>query len=245
MVAKASNGAGGSRSRGPRNAKRLSGATARAPRRQRPRGPLPAAAVDSAWFARRLGALGETQRALARFLEADPSTVSKMLSGVRRIRLEEAERLARFLKVPLLEVLEHAGVALDGVGTAAGGAPLAGVVDGAGRIRRHESEGEGERETVLLPLDGAPAAHPELVALRLDDPESLMDGWLFFYAPSERVEAGAVGRLAVVRARGGRAESLAVVEAGSAPDSFLVNRFDGTQASLRLASAAPVVLIRP
>lgn len=240
MAARRSGGTGG-KARPPARTKRGARAETAAARRQRPRGPVPASAVDSTWFVRRLGELGETQRALARFLEADPSTVSKMLSGLRRIRLEEAERLARFLRVPLLEVLEHAGVALEGLGGSAAGAPLVGFVDGAGRIRPHR----GGSETILLPLADTVAAHPELVALRLDDPESLMDGWTFFYAPSSRVEAGAVGRLAVVRSRGGRGESLAVVEAGAAPDSFLVNRFDGSQASLRLTSAAPVVLISP
>lgn len=206
-----------------------------------PRGPLPPAIVDSAWFARRLAEIGETQRALARFLEADPSTVSKMLSGFRRIRLEEAERLARFLRLPLLEVLEHAGVAGEAA-DARPSAPLVGRIDGAGRIERFEAP----PETVELPLAGAPAgAHPGLVALRLEDPESLMDGWSFFYVPSERIEAAAVGRLAVVRSRGGRGERLALVETGETLDSFRVNGLDGRQSAARLASAAPISLIRP
>ncbi|MEX2631289.1 MAG: helix-turn-helix transcriptional regulator [Tistlia sp.] len=202
----------------------------------------PAPAVASGWFARRLAEIGETQRGLARFLGADPSTVSKMLSGVRRIRLEEAEALARFLRVPLLDVLEQAGVSLQGVGETQPAAALVGLVDGEGRIRPWE----GEPEAVLLPLAGAPALHhPALVALRLEDPESLMDGWTFFHAPAERVEAGAVGRLAVVRSRGARGERLAVVEAGEAPDRFQLDGFDGRRTTARLASAVPVLLIRP
>lgn len=214
-----------------------------APARRGARSPRPSApSVETGWFTRRLAELGETQRALARFLGADPSTVSKMLSGVRRIRLEEAEALARFLRVPLLDVLEHAGVALEGLPGAGAGARLVGIIDGAGRI----TPWEGEAEEVLMPFPGPLAAsHPGLVALRLDDPESLMDGWLFFYTPAERVEAAAVGRLAVVRSRGGRGESLALVEIGDGLDSFRLNRLDGRGVAARLASAAPVVLIRP
>ncbi|SMF02702.1 Helix-turn-helix [Tistlia consotensis] len=208
-------------------------------RRQRPRGPAPA--VQSAWFLRRLSEIGETQRALARFLEADPSTVSKMLSGVRRIRLEEAEQLSRFLRVPLLEVLEHAGVSAEGLAPEGHLVPLVGRIDGAGRVLPDRSLDE----RIELPLGGGAARHPGLVALRLEDPESLMDGWTFFYAPSERVEAAAVGRLAVVRSRGGRGERLAVVETGDRLDSFRLDRFDGRRVTVRLASAAPVMLIRP
>ncbi len=221
-------------------------------------GPVRRTAVDSAWFARRLGEIGETQRTLARFLGSDPSIVSKMLGGVRRIRLDEAERLARFLRVPLIDVLEHAGVAVAGVEAAGQGpatvehpaqgaaAALVGLVDGDGRI----APWRGPPEEILLPLGAAPAdpaSRPPaaLLALRLEDAESLMDGWTFFYRPSARVEAAAVGRLAVVRRRGERAERLAVVEVGGPPDGFRISRFDGRQVAVPLASAAPMLLIRP
>lgn len=71
------------------------------------------AQVDKKWFMGRLQERGQSVRGLARHMDLDPSAVSRMLSGKRRMQMEEAAAIARFLRAPVSEVLSHAGLAVD------------------------------------------------------------------------------------------------------------------------------------
>lgn len=69
--------------------------------------------IDKDWFLLRLEEKDKSVRGLARHMEIDPSAVSRMLSGERRMKMEEATSIAQFLGVHVKEVLKHAGVAVD------------------------------------------------------------------------------------------------------------------------------------
>lgn len=64
-------------------------------------------AIDTAWFHKQLEARGESVRGLARFMGIDPSAVSRMLKGERKMSADEQDRISDFLVVSLEEVAMH------------------------------------------------------------------------------------------------------------------------------------------
>ncbi|MDP1731074.1 MAG: helix-turn-helix transcriptional regulator [Devosia sp.] len=67
--------------------------------------------IDSDWFFARLHASKKSMRALARYLELDASAVSRMLSGTRQMKVEEEDKIARFLGVRPEDIVAHRGAA--------------------------------------------------------------------------------------------------------------------------------------
>ncbi len=64
-------------------------------------------AIDSAWFYRQLDGKGASVRDLAAFLGLDPSSVSRMLRGERKMSAEEQDGISTFLGMPLDIVAMH------------------------------------------------------------------------------------------------------------------------------------------
>jgi len=63
--------------------------------------------IDSAWFYEKLSERGSSLREMARFMGLDPSAVSRMLSGERKMSAEEQDQVSDYLGVPLDEVATH------------------------------------------------------------------------------------------------------------------------------------------
>jgi transcriptional regulator with XRE-family HTH domain len=63
--------------------------------------------IDSAWFYRQLEKDGRSLRAMARTLGLNPSSLSRMLRGERKMTADEQDGIAVYLGVSLLEVAEH------------------------------------------------------------------------------------------------------------------------------------------
>ncbi|EUB96096.1 helix-turn-helix domain protein [Rhizobium sp. CF080] len=63
--------------------------------------------IDSAWFYDKLAEKGSSLRDMARFMELDPSAVSRMLNGERKMSAEEQDRISAFLGLDLNEVAAH------------------------------------------------------------------------------------------------------------------------------------------
>ncbi|CDZ58343.1 helix-turn-helix domain-containing protein [Neorhizobium galegae] len=63
--------------------------------------------IDSAWFYEKLAEKGSSLRDMARFMELDPSAVSRMLNGERKMSAEEQDRISAFLGLDLNEVAAH------------------------------------------------------------------------------------------------------------------------------------------
>lgn len=60
--------------------------------------------IDSAWFYEKLSQRDASLRDMARFMGLDPSAVSRMLSGERKMSADEQDQVADYLSVPLVEV---------------------------------------------------------------------------------------------------------------------------------------------
>ena len=63
--------------------------------------------IDSAWFYQQLEKDGRSLRAMARAMGLDPSSLSRMLRGERRMTADEQDGIAAYLGVSLLEVAAH------------------------------------------------------------------------------------------------------------------------------------------
>lgn len=64
-------------------------------------------AINSEWFYRELERKGASARDLAAFLGLDPSSISRMLKGERKMSAEEQDGISVFLGVPLEIVAMH------------------------------------------------------------------------------------------------------------------------------------------
>lgn len=64
-------------------------------------------AIDSKWFYGKLDDKGASLRDMARFMALDPSAVSRMLNGERKMSADEQDAIAIYLGVSLLEVAAH------------------------------------------------------------------------------------------------------------------------------------------
>ncbi|CAN7361335.1 helix-turn-helix domain-containing protein [Neorhizobium sp. LjRoot104] len=63
--------------------------------------------IDSAWFHEKLAEKGSSLRDMARFMELDPSAVSRMLSGERKMSADEQDQISAFLGIDLDEIAAH------------------------------------------------------------------------------------------------------------------------------------------
>lgn len=88
--------------------------------------------IDSEWFYRQLGQEGRSLREMAKVLGLDPSAVSRMLRGERKMSAEEQDRIAEYLGLSLNEVASRRRGASAGFGERAQEA-LTMDLDGAGR----------------------------------------------------------------------------------------------------------------
>ncbi|CDN54476.1 Plasmid maintenance system antidote protein [Neorhizobium galegae bv. officinalis bv. officinalis str. HAMBI 1141] len=63
--------------------------------------------IDSEWFYQKLDQGDKSLRDLARFMSLDPSAVSRMLKGERKMSADEQDDIAAFLGINLEEVAAH------------------------------------------------------------------------------------------------------------------------------------------
>jgi transcriptional regulator with XRE-family HTH domain len=64
--------------------------------------------MDSDWFAQRMAACGLDQDRIGQAIGRDRSTVSRILSGERELKLSEVERFAELFDETPLEIIRHA-----------------------------------------------------------------------------------------------------------------------------------------
>lgn len=156
--------------------------------------------INTQWFVDSLNDKRMSQRGLAKLLGCDPSSVHRLLTGKRPMRLDEAEQLSTLLGKTVGEVLGHAGVPLDSAQTV----PVCGHLDMVLEAHLELDRVDIER---VAGLAGSP---PETYALRAMTEGSayhLFDGWLFYVAPptphAAIQAADVLDRLCLVRIENG------------------------------------------
>lgn len=113
--------------------------------------------VDKAWFLARIAACPlHSGRQVAMAMDLDPSGLTRLLNGERRLRLEEGHQLATLLGVAISDVLSHAGID-EAEGT--GGVPMVGTIAGDGTVRAVWAKSTAQR------IPSPPDAPGDAVAL--------------------------------------------------------------------------------
>ena len=68
------------------------------------------ARIDKGWFQEKIAAKKLSQRKLATTLGLDPSSLTLMLQGKRKMTNEEATQIGKALGYPVTEILRRAGI---------------------------------------------------------------------------------------------------------------------------------------
>jgi len=203
--------------------------------------------IDREWFVKQLDLQGKSLRGLARHLEIDASAASRMLSGERRMKMEEASQIAIFLGSTVSDVLKHAGVAVD-----ADGKPtkiiLAAYVDEAGKMERltdpkplPPSVVQRAQAAVRLERDS------QIIAAQVrapNGPLSIWDDAVILFAHTDIVEPSAIGSLAVCRLASG-AQVLAKIERARKTGEAKIVSPSGDVSEVTLATATPIFAVIP
>lgn len=153
------------------------------------------------WFREQLASRNMSQRFFAEFLKIDPSAVSYMLSGRRKVTLEEAKKIADLFGVNTTEVMRQAGVLVTDDSRPL---PLRGFTSN-GQIEWLE----GEQKTVHGPFDAGRKDY--VIQNRTGMGPS--DGWLYFVDGERMDPALGLERLCVLKLGSGE-EILGIVKKG-------------------------------
>lgn len=205
------------------------------------------AQVDKQWFMDRLTDQGKSVRGLARYMNKDASAVSRMLSGQRKMQMNEAADIARFLGAPVSEVLNHAGIAVD-----LDGQPhqiiLAAIISEAGRIERLTDPRPLPPSFIERAQDAIRGrSNRKVIAaqVRADTgPLALLDDAVFLFGHTATVEQSAIGELSVCRLMSGD-QILAKIERARKTGEARVRDATGSAQEVLLDTATPVLAIVP
>lgn len=149
--------------------------------------------INQEWFKERLRQLKISQRQLAKKMGLDPASMSYMLSGKRRMSMEEAKTIAGHLLVPVTEVMRQAGIEVqDDVRKV----PVAGYIGGGGLVTLLPN---GTHDYVLAPADTPDGSF----ALQVRMVNSPRDGWLCFVSGAQQAPAECLDKLCVVALKDG------------------------------------------
>jgi transcriptional regulator with XRE-family HTH domain len=192
--------------------------------------------IKRAWFRGKLRDIGRTQAELAAFMRLDPSGVSLLLNGERRLQFEHAEQMAKFLGVPVSEVVSNAGLEIERRGAGVERRlPITGAADATGLVTYAKANGT----TASVP-DTTPA---RAVAVRMES--GFAPGAAIVFVPSDTIEIAALGRLSVVTMADGSQRLGVPTASNEGPGRFNVSLPKGMLEGAELAAATPVLWIRP
>lgn len=203
--------------------------------------------IDREWFVERLEANRKSVRGLARHLDIDPSAVSRMLSGQRRMKMEEADLIARFINSPVNEVLSHAGVA--GADGGSSTLMLFATVDESGHVDKLT-------EQTALPQDVADRAQAAIghhrrekvfaAQVRADrGPLAVWDDAVFVYVrPDEGIDPTSIGSLSICKTREGD-KFIAKIEKARKTGEATVRFASDDAKEVALEWATPIIAIIP
>lgn len=205
--------------------------------------------IDGAWFTQKLEENNKSMRGLAKHLEVDVSAVSRMFSGTRKMKMNEASAIAHFLGAPVSEVLRHAGVAvdLDGQPTQV---MLAAAINEKGQLERLSEprplpQAVIDRAQAAVTLNNPNGSRILAAQVRaLQGPLAFLDDAVVLFGHTEGVERSAIGVLAICRSQKGE-QVIAKIERARKTGEARVVCVDGKAREFALETATPVIAIIP
>lgn len=199
---------------------------------------------NRAWFEARLKSVKKSQAALARHLGLPAATITKMFNGDRKLKIEEAEPMARFLMATPEDVLSNAGVNFGGTAKL----DLQSIVTDKGLIVPAPEPMAVSAETMRLLRSNVPVdqtGNYEVTQVRAGKGGlSLLDDNLLLYETPTRLAPGPASVLSVSRLRDGTTV-LGKVSSWRKTGEAVIQTPDGTEKKVELAASSPVLLIVP
>ena len=195
--------------------------------------------IDKAWFQERLAAKKLSQRKLAKVLEIDPSSVTVMLQGRRKMTMGEAQTIAGQLALPVTEVMRRAGIDVrDDIKKI----PVGGYVGQGGAVTLLP---RGTHDMIEAPAD-VPANG---FALQTRVPGHPNDGWMVFVDGSQGEPAQLLDKACVIALHDGRMVA-AVIRRGYKAGTYNLaimppSSTSGILENQPVAWASPIVWIKP
>ena len=199
--------------------------------------------VDSDWFRRKFAEKHTSYRAFAREHGMDPSAVSRMLAGQRRMQRDEAAAIAQFIGAPVTEVLKHAGVIIEGAVTPI---LLVATINERGQIERL-SEPRPLPHSVIERAQSAIDAVPRVLAAQiraLTGPLTVMDDAIVLFGHTDDVDTASIGALSICRNFAGD-QIMARIERARKTGEARVVTIDGQIKEFDLQTATPILAIIP
>jgi plasmid maintenance system antidote protein VapI len=189
------------------------------------------------WFISRLQAIKLSQRRLAKMIDLDPSAVTLMFNGRRRITSDEVHKIANLFNVGVQEVMRHAGID---------------VTDDVRKVKIKGYIGEKSRVTLFdkPPFDVAvaPADVPnDSFCLQVRQAGSSNDGWLIFVSGEKTTAHSLIDRPALVELEDGTQMTCLIRRGYKANTSNLYPLHGAVevQENQVINWASPVLWIRP
>lgn len=202
--------------------------------------------MNARWFQNQLETKQITQRKLAKALKVDPSAVSLMLHGKRKMHLDEAVEFAKLLGVPLDEVLANAGIKTSEVAGSAKSVKIIGWVDKNLSIHRETPKGVKSAPSPIVGGDKLSAVRFHTVGSKYEG----LDGAVVYFEDRDTIHSDILGKMCLVKLNGSKTESkewfFRVIRRGHIPGHYSLYSTTGEllEENVTLRSAAPVVWMR-
>lgn len=203
--------------------------------------------INKDWFIRALEANHKSVRGLAKHLNIDPSAASRMLSGTRKMKAEEAASIASFIGTPVNEVLKQAGVEA-GPAPALSKIMLSATINDSGEVERLAEERQLPQsviERAQAAINGFETGNVMAAQIRASKgPLSVFDDALVLFKATKIVENSAIGSVSVCRTTAGT-QIMAKIERARKTGEARVIDISGKEIEVDLRTAAPVLAIIP
>lgn len=195
------------------------------------------ARVDKGWFQEKIAAKKLSQRKLAATLEMDPSSLTLMLQGKRKMTNQEATQIGKALGYPVTEIMRRAGIDVrDDVRKV----PIAGY-SGQGSVVNMLPK--GTHDMIVSPPD-VPSGSYVLQNRVAGAPR---DGWLMFVSGEQLQPDEVMGRFCLATIADGRMY-IAIVQRGyksGLHNLLLMGTVPEMMENQTVAWASPILWIKP
>lgn len=193
--------------------------------------------MNTQWFRDLMKTRKLSQRGLARLIQIDPSAMSLLMRGMRKMTNEEAHAISTILSVPITEVLRQAGVEVsDDVVRV----KVMGYIDKDHKVTLYPAR---THEKIIGPADCPHGTY----AMRRQSPGDILDGWLYFVQGSEEDPRSHLHHFCVVALETGE-QLIATLKPGYRAGMFNLingNGADLVRSDVKVVWASRVLWIKP
>ncbi|MCV6545915.1 MAG: helix-turn-helix transcriptional regulator [Cohaesibacter sp.] len=201
--------------------------------------------INKDWFMSAFKDRGTSLRRTAKHLEIDPSAMSRTLSGQRKLQMNEAQALARFLNIPVADVLANAGMDINQVPENSS-IPLSKQIDGTGLITDHKKAGPLPYHIIAKAKTNL-ASDKAVIAAEVDTskgPLEFWDGATFLFRDAIEVEGQLAETLCAVTFSDGT-QSIAHISSTRPSGEANLILPNGKKTKDTIKTATPILAIIP